>query len=158
MLNRRKTTSFNFTLEAAWKKAVVLPYWALHSRNLAVRSDQSCTWEMSSHFDTTDHKVLQVLTLPYHPAFKDFPRIWGASDDRFCGLILIWLLTFGVQRVIRRESKTDSYSKGPTLFGLPCILCHNFWTNYDLDLFSTSKWPSDLQFCERYKGRCRKND
>ena len=30
------------------------------------------------------------------------------------------------QRVIRRESKTDSYSKGPTLFGLPCIFCHNF--------------------------------
>ena len=30
------------------------------------------------------------------------------------------------QRVIRRESKTDSYSKGPTLFGLRCILCHNF--------------------------------
>ena len=62
------------------------------------------------------------------------------------------------QRVIRRELKTDSYSKGPTLFGLRCILCHNFWTNYDLDLFSTSKWPSDLQFCERYKGRCQKND
>ena len=47
---------------------------------------------------------------------------------------------------------------GPTLFGLRCILCHNFWTNYDLDLFCTSKWPSHLQFCERYKGRCRKND
>ena len=30
------------------------------------------------------------------------------------------------QRVIRRESKTDSYSKGSTLFGLHCILCHNF--------------------------------
>ena len=25
-----------------------------------------------------------------------------------------------------RESKTDSYSKGPTLFGLCCILCCNF--------------------------------
>ena len=62
------------------------------------------------------------------------------------------------QRVIIRESKTDCYSKRPTLFGLRCIFCHNFWTNYDLDLFSTSKWPSDLQFCERYKGRCRKND
>ena len=59
---------------------------------------------------------------------------------------LIWR-----QRVIRRESKTDSYSKGPTLFGLRCILCCNFWTNYDLDLFITSKWPSDLQLGERYK-------
>ena len=62
------------------------------------------------------------------------------------------------QRVIRRESKSASYSKGvgPTLFGLRCIFCHDFWTNCDLDLFSTSKWPSDLQFCERYKGRCQK--
>jgi hypothetical protein len=68
------------------------------------------------------------------------------------------IIAQGRQRVIRRESKTDSYSKGPNLFGLRCILCHNFWTNYDLDLFSTSKWPSDLQFCERYRGRCQKND
>ena len=34
--------------------------------------------------------------------------------------------TYSWQRVIKRESKTDSYSKGPTLFGLSCILCHNF--------------------------------
>ena len=45
--------------------------------------------------------------------------------------------------------------KGPTVFGLSCVLCHKFWTNYDLDLFRTSRWPSDLQFCERYKGRCQ---
>ena len=40
--------------------------------------------------------------------------------------------------------------KGPTVCRLACVLCHNFWTNYNLDLFSTSKWPSKLQFCERY--------
>ena len=34
---------------------------------------------------------------------------------------------------------------------------HNFWTNYDLDLFSISKWPSELQSCENYKGNWRKN-
>ena len=60
------------------------------------------------------------------------------------------------QRVKRRESKTDSYGKRPTLFGLRCILCHNFWTNYDLDLFCTSKWPSNHQFCERYRDSCQK--
>ena len=32
----------------------------------------------------------------------------------FCDTHNAWLR----QRVIRRESKTDSYSKGPTLFGL----------------------------------------
>ena len=44
------------------------------------------------------------------------------------------------------EAKTD----------LICVLCHNFWTNFDLDLFSTSKWPSELQFCEIYLWRWRK--
>ena len=46
--------------------------------------------------------------------------------------------------------------KGPHVFCLICVLCDNFWTNYDLDLFSTSKWPSELQFCERYLCRWRK--
>ena len=31
---------------------------------------------------------------------------------------------------------------------------HNFWTNWDLDLLSTSKWP---QFCERWSNSWRKN-
>ena len=38
--------------------------------------------------------------------------------------------------------------KGPCR--LICILGHNFWTNYDLDLYSISKWSSGTQFCERY--------
>ena len=29
-----------------------------------------------------------------------------------------------------------------------CILSHNFWMNQGSDLFSTSKWPSQPQFCE----------
>ena len=28
---------------------------------------------------------------------------------------------------------------------------HNFWTNYNLDLLRTSKWPSEPQFCERWR-------
>ena len=31
-----------------------------------------------------------------------------------------------------------------------CVLCHNFWSNQDVDLLSTSKWPSEPQFCERW--------
>ena len=27
---------------------------------------------------------------------------------------------------------------------------HNFWTNYNIHPFSTSKWLSELQFCWRY--------
>ena len=30
------------------------------------------------------------------------------------------------------------------------VLCHNFWTNWDIDMLSISKWPSELQFCKRY--------
>jgi hypothetical protein len=30
-----------------------------------------------------------------------------------------------------------------------CVLCHNFWTNQNLSPLSTSKWPIELQFCER---------
>ena len=29
-----------------------------------------------------------------------------------------------------------------------CILCHNFWTNWGSDMFSTSKWQSEPQFVE----------
>ena len=48
--------------------------------------------------------------------------------------------------------------KGPTVCRLICVLCHNFWTNYYLDLFSTSKWLSELQFCDRYLCRWQKID
>ena len=30
------------------------------------------------------------------------------------------------------------------------VLCHNFWTNWGTDPFSTSKWPSELLVCKRY--------
>ena len=29
------------------------------------------------------------------------------------------------------------------------LLDHSFWTNWNSDLLSTSKWPSEPQFCER---------
>jgi len=29
-----------------------------------------------------------------------------------------------------------------------CVLCQNFWSNQNVDLLSTSKWPSEPQFCE----------
>ena len=36
-----------------------------------------------------------------------------------------------------------------------CIFCHNFYTNHNLDLFNTSKWPSEPQFCERWTYICK---
>ena len=34
--------------------------------------------------------------------------------------------------------------KGPTVCRFICVLCHHFWTNYDLDRFSTSKYKRIL--------------
>ena len=34
--------------------------------------------------------------------------------------------------------------------------CHNFWTKEDLDQFSTSRWPPEPQFWERYSCSCQK--
>ena len=34
--------------------------------------------------------------------------------------------------------------------GSICILCHKFWTHQNLDTLSTSKWPSEPQFCEKW--------
>ena len=34
-----------------------------------------------------------------------------------------------------------------------CILCHNFWTNQNLNPLGISKWPSEHQFCESYLAR-----
>ena len=34
---------------------------------------------------------------------------------------------------------------------------HNFWTNWDLAPLSTSKWPSEPQFCERWRYIWQKN-
>ena len=31
-----------------------------------------------------------------------------------------------------------------------CALFHYFWSNQNVDLLSTSKWPSEPQFCERW--------
>ena len=31
-----------------------------------------------------------------------------------------------------------------------CVLCCCFWSNQDLDMFSTSEWPSAIKFFGRY--------
>ena len=38
-----------------------------------------------------------------------------------------------------------------------CVLCHNFWSNQNVDLLSTSKWLSESQFCERWAYIWQKN-
>ena len=61
---------------------------------------------------------------------------------------------------MQKRTKTPNHQKHYTIIfftkshkdenGNICVLCHNFWANQDLDLFSTSKWPSESQFYETY--------
>ena len=39
-----------------------------------------------------------------------------------------------------------------------CVLCCSFWSNQDLDMFSTSKWLSTPNFFERLLCSWQKND
>ena len=62
----------------------------------------------------------------------------------FIIIITLYLFLWNILLSFDRES--ESNKKGVenwllqyTLFGLGCIFCNTFWTNYDLDLFSTSK-------------------
>ena len=105
-----------------------------------------CAVQCSVLYFSTWLLFYEVLNCPYK-----WQAVLAKYTKYYCYLLCLNENSYD-QRVIRRESKTDSYSKGPTLFGLCCILCHNFWTNYDLDLLSTSKWPSEVQFCDKYKG------
>ena len=61
---------------------------------------------------------------------------FGREDSALVIITINGGLTVKIQRVIRRESKTDSYSKD--LLFLACIAFFVI-TYYDLDLFSTSK-------------------
>ena len=64
---------------------------------------------------------------------------WYKSYDRICVF---------VKNRTKMEMET---------FAFCYIWVHEFWTNVDLDLLSTSKWPSEPQFCERWKYIWQKN-
>ena len=43
------------------------------------------------------------------------------------------------------------------ILGFIYVLCYKCCTNHDSDLFSTSKWPSEPPFCERFSYSWHKN-
>ena len=117
--------------------------------------------------------LVQKLRFDFTPRYYLILTFWEISISNcqlikfrltFFALFDIGLLRYWYQMKIlnfERKSKCSHRGmntrgknwllwKGLTVCCLICVLCHNFWTNYDLDLFSTSKWPSELQFCERY--------
>ena len=64
-----------------------------------------------------------------------------------------WVLKVQIIYDLVRNSQRMSFllQGSPSISNrLIYVLCHNFWTNYDLDLLSTSKRQSESQFCKRY--------
>ena len=99
----------------------------LNAKTLADR------WSMKSHG--------QGLGLKFYLGLKvNLGQSSESSAKVFCWVSSFSELIFIVWALLIR----------PHLFRLICGFCHTFWTNYDLDLFSTSKWPSELQFYEKY--------
>ena len=84
------------------------------------------------------------------------------------GLYLIWFKSYATntknEKNQRKCKKHEKHYTNECFFTKSqksrnrniCVLCHNFWPNYNLDLLSTSKWPSEPQFCERYVCRWQK--
>ena len=68
------------------------------------------------------------------------------------GSLTNWLALSIEERIL--EAKTDCYGND-RLFVASFAFCVITF-DYDLDLFSPSKWPSELHFCERYLCRWRK--
>ena len=69
-------------------------------------------------------------------------------------LNLNWYKSYDIKHKNAKNTKTASMCFCTKLqkkrSGNICIFCHNFYTNHNLDLFNTSKWPSESQFCERW--------
>ena len=69
---------------------------------------------------------------------------WG-SDGHFDVLNKFksfWFKSYDADFHFRLELKERG-------FAFFCF-CHYFWTNWDLDMSSTSKWASESQFCKIY--------
>ena len=62
-----------------------------------------------------------------------------------------WYKSYDTKRINERNANEFFCTKLQTNGNWNiCSLCHNLWTNQNLDPVITSKWPSELQFCERW--------
>ena len=66
-------------------------------------------------------------------------------------LLLEYMFFFKLENKLLIYILTSFSSKlKNTLVKTFCDLCHRFWSNWDLDTFGPSKWPSAPKFYERY--------
>ena len=94
-------------------------------------------WGLDGHFEAVNWSL---FVNSYDTKCKDFHFVCFL---RFCKKTIICVVFFVIF----------------VFFKVMCVFhfCLDFWANWGLDPFSTSKGLSESQFCEIYKGNCRKN-
>ena len=126
--------------------------YTAHSFSILVSFDRNLTW---SSFDLQLRYDMQFLKFIWNMC-KIKLDFWLRSSIHYnCSSHLFSIKPF-THRLKTKRCKFRTLLIRPDVFHLICILCHNFWTNYDLDLLSTSKWWSESQFCERYLWKWQK--
>ena len=100
---------------------------------------------------------------------KDFNSVWNRFTERVLPIFMIGICwcgriarscAFSIEvcpcRLFLWISIQNLFDSNRILLSTKSsILCHNFCTNYDFDLLSTSKWPPESQFCERWQKLAR---
>ena len=91
------------------------------------------------------------------PFFANFISIFHKTEVQtvilrcLTNLNLNWYNSYDTKRKNTKNANVCFHTKSQKNGnGNICVSCHNFWTNQNLDQLSTSKWPSEPQFCERW--------
>ena len=105
-----------------------------------------------------------VILIPYLAIFANCMLIFHKTEIQT--IILMCLTILNLNWYNSYDKKLKSAKNANACFSTKlqntkneniCILCHNLKTNQILDLLSISKWPSELQFCERLTYSWREN-
>ena len=108
---------------------------------------------INSHFTTISGQFFANYMIIFHKT-----EVQTVILRCLTSLNLNWYKSYDTKRKNAKNANECFCTKlQKTENGNMCILCHNFWTNWDLEPWSTSKWPSEPQFCERWTYKWRKN-
>ena len=117
-----------------------------------------CKWRPRACLANFQNIPTDKWTFYYHiwPFFANCVLIFHKTEIQtvilrcLAILNLIWYNSYDTKHKNAKNTNLCFCTKlQNTKNGNICILCHNLRTNQILDLLSTSKWPSEPQFCER---------
>ena len=99
-----------------------------------------------SSWSNLDFNILSTSKWPSGPQFCErLSCNWQINDQKWSKNGHLWVIDF----------QDFFFQNGNRTV---CVFCCSFWSNQDLDMFSTSKWLSALNFFERLLCSWRKND